>query len=118
MTEAKIDANEFASQVEALLKEGLPLAEVGAARIYKDAPNDVTFTVYNFVDTVYWIPAQRTLIGSHWHGDVAASGIQFKIHPDNNRDHEFLVEPGHAYTYHGAGTVKVVSPHVKKFAAS
>jgi hypothetical protein len=75
MTEAKIDANEFASQVEALLKEGLPLADVGAARIYKDAPNDVTFTVYNFVDTVYWIPAQRTLIGSHWHGDVAASGI-------------------------------------------
>jgi hypothetical protein len=78
----------------------------------------VTFAAYNFVDTGYWNPAQRTLTGPYyWPGDVEASGIQFEVHPDSNRDHGFLVEAGHAYTYHGAGKVKVVSPHVEKPAA-
>jgi hypothetical protein len=48
------------------------------------------------------------LVASGKHGTVAASGTTFKVHPNQDKGQEFLVEPGKAYVYGGPGDVELV----------
>lgn len=103
--EAKLegDINKFYDQASKDIGALISGAAVGSAVIFNGTSQPVTFYVYNYIDTAYWVPAQKTLIASGKYGPVAASGNTFKVHPNNNHDHEFLVEPGAAYVYGGPG---------------
>jgi hypothetical protein len=48
------------------------------------------------------------LVAPGYYGTVAASGVSFKIHPNNKREAEFVVSPGKAYIYRGPGAVEQV----------
>ena len=76
--------------------------------IYNDTKDSVTFQVYNYIDVVYWKDAMHALVAPGYYGTVAASGVSFKIHPNNKREAEFLVSPGKAYIYRGPGAVEQV----------
>jgi hypothetical protein len=83
-------------------------AAVNAAVIYNDSGSDVTFYVYNYIDTVYWVSAMKARVAAGSYGTVAASGAFFKIHPNDKASEEFLVAPHHAYVYHGPGNLEAV----------
>lgn len=87
--------------IKALLKD----AAVGSAVVFNHSDSPVTFYVYNYIDTVYLVSAQRTRVAPKKYGAVVASGSHFKIHPDDNKNHEFMVSPGKAYVYNGPGDV-------------
>jgi hypothetical protein len=50
----------------------------------------------------------HALVAPGYYGRVAASGVSFKIHPNNKREAEFIVSPGNAYIYRGPGPVEQV----------
>jgi len=72
----------------------------------------VTFEVYNYIDCVNWVPAQKTFCASGEQATVAASGLHFKIHPNGNKEHEFLVAPRQAYIYRGPGKSNTYRPEL------
>ena len=99
---AKVDINKFyevARRDVASLVGGLSVNASGAA---------VTFFVYNYIDTVYWISAAKVLVADGYYGSVVASGKFFKIHPNDNKSEEFLVAPHTAYIYSGPGKLEKV----------
>jgi hypothetical protein len=97
--------NDGITQLEKILKEAIAGCAVGSAVILNATTEPVTFFVYNYIDTVYWVPAQQTLVAPGTCGTVAASGVQFKVHPNNNKDYQFLVAPKTGYLYGGPGNV-------------
>ena len=101
--EAKIDVNEFYKLVREDIKSLIGGAGVNAAVIFNNTAEDIEFHVYNYIDTLYAIPAMKTRIASKWSGTVACSGTQFKVHPRNQAGEQKVVEPGKAYVYHGPG---------------
>ena len=101
---AELDVNHFVDQASDLLAH----AGVNTALIYNNSGKLVTFEVYNYIDNVNWVPAQKTLIADHYCGSVAASGSFFKIHPNGNSAEEFLVAPHKAYIYDGPGKLRKV----------
>jgi len=107
--DASIDLNQFYELAREDISKLIGGAAVKAAVIFNASGKDVTFYVYNYIDTVYWVDAQHTLIANEHFGTVAASGAFFKIHPDKNKDEEFLVEPGYAYVYTGPGKLEKVT---------
>jgi hypothetical protein len=106
--DAKVDLNKFYEVARKDIAKLIQGAAVNAAVIYNNSGEDVTFYVYNYIDTVYWIEAQKTLIADGHHGTVAASGQFFKIHPNSKDNQEFLVAPHKAYVYNGPGKVDMV----------
>ncbi len=83
-------------------------AAVDSAVIYNDTEQDITFYAYNYIDNVYWVSAMKARVAPGNHGEVAASGKFFKIHPNDKKDEEFLVAPKKAYVYHGPGKLETV----------
>ncbi len=83
-------------------------AAVNSAVILNVTRQPVTFYAYNYIDVLYAVDAQHTLLAPGRHGTVAASGNRFKVHPNKNADEQFLVEPGHAYIYRGPGDIDEV----------
>ena len=78
---AKVDINKFyevARRDVASLVGGL---SVNAAVIYNASGAAVTFFVYNYIDTVYWISAAKVLVGVDFccdsHGDEADHDVRF-----------------------------------------
>lgn len=82
---------------------------VDGAVIFNNSDANVTFYVYNYADSVYWISAHKVLVAPGAHGVVAASGSFFKVHPNDDRESGFLVAPFNAYVYHGPGNVEKVT---------
>ena len=107
--EVTVDLNQFYQDAREDIGKLIGGAEVKAAVIFNNSGRAVTFFVYNYTDGVNWVPAQKTLVANGHQGIVAASGVYFKIHPNNNKDAEFLVEPGHAYVFHGQGKLEPVA---------
>ncbi len=103
-----VDLNKFYAQAREDVEKLIGAAKVNAAVIFNGSGSPVTFHVYNFMDTVYWVHAMTALIAPGHHGTVAALGDFFKIHPDNNKAHEFLVAPHKAYVYKGPGALEPV----------
>jgi hypothetical protein len=99
----KGDLNKFYDQARKDISSLIGGARVNGAVIFNNTDKPVNFYVYNYVDTVYWIAAQKTLVAPQRYGTVAASGVFFKIHPNDNKNEEYLVEPKKAYVYHGPG---------------
>lgn len=106
--EAQMDVNKFYELARHDLASLIGGAGVHSAVIFNDSGHDVTFNVYNYVDILYAIPAQTTRVASSFCGRVAASGVEIKVHPNGDRNSEFLVRPGKAYVYFGPGKVKEV----------
>jgi hypothetical protein len=109
MVEKKLDisvnANDFYERASSDIKALIGGMEVGKAVIFNDTKDAVTFWVYNYIDTVHWVEAMKTQVASGYYGTVAASGVSFKIHPNKDKNAEFLVSPGEAYIYRGPGAV-------------
>jgi hypothetical protein len=101
----KGDANKFVDQIYNGVGVVADQLKVNNAIIYNYTDSPVNFYVYNYSDTVYWVSAMHTLVAPEKAGAVAASGVTFKIHPNDNKDQEFLVEPHKAYIYFGPGDV-------------
>ena len=99
----KDELNDFYVRVKGGVSNLIGGAAADSAVIFNATGEPVTFFAYNYVDTVYWIPAQKTFVPSGKYGTVAASGEHFKIHPNDNENEEYLVEPGKAYVYAGRG---------------
>lgn len=104
--DATIDLNAFYKLAREDIKSLLGAAAVNSAVIFNNSESPVTFYVYNYIDTVYWVSAQRVLVAPQTYGTVAASGSFFKIHPNDNANGEFLVAPNRAYVYSGPGNVR------------
>jgi hypothetical protein len=100
-----VDLNKFYKQSRGDIASLIGGAGVNAAVIFNNTKDPVTFYVYNYIDTVYLIPAQQTLVAPGHYGTVAASGVTFKINPNKNKDAQFLVAPKKAYVYNGPGAV-------------
>jgi hypothetical protein len=100
-----VDLNKFYKQARGDIAALIGGAGVNAAVIFNNTKDPVTFYVYNYIDTVYLIPAQQTLVAPGHYGTVAASGTTFKINPNKNKDAQFLVAPHKAYVYNGPGAV-------------
>ncbi|MEM8826661.1 MAG: hypothetical protein AAGD40_07035 [Pseudomonadota bacterium] len=100
----KADLNEFAAQA------GAAASKLGAktAALYNDSGKPVTFKCYNGSDLVCKIAFTKPLIASGYSGEISAGGAHFKVHPDGNRSHEFLVKPRTAYIYEGPGKLTEV----------
>lgn len=109
--EAKVkgNVNEFYRQVEGGIGKLIGGARVDSAVIFNDTESPVTFYVYNYVDSVYWVSAQKCLVAPGTFGVVAASGAFFKIHPNDDKAQEFLVAPSKAYVYRGPGHVEPIA---------
>lgn len=105
---AKVDLNRFLEQARAGIGELLHGAAISSSVIYNDTKEPVTFYVYNYIDPVYYISAQKALVAPGYYGIVAASGKFYKIHPNDKKEEQFLVAPGKAYVYHGPGKVESV----------
>jgi hypothetical protein len=103
------DLNKFYDQARKDVGKLIAGAKVKGAVIFNASGGNVEFCVYNYIDTVYWIAAQKTLIARDHYGTVAASGVYFKVHPNGHKNQEFLVEPGKAYVYHGPGKIETVT---------
>ncbi len=103
---ADLNVNSFYDVARRDIASLIQGASVNAAVIYNNSDRPVTFEVYNYIDTANWIPAQKVFVAPGHYGTVAASGTQFKIHPDSVNEHEFLVQPGEGYVYEGPGKVK------------
>lgn len=106
----KGNLNKFYKDVREDIKGLIKGAKVDSAVIFNDTQQPVTFFVYNYVDTVYMVSAQKSLAAPGRYTTVAASGAFYKIHPNDNKSHEFLVAPGKAYVYKGPGDVEEVKP--------
>lgn len=100
--------NHFYDQARHDLERLLHGAGIGSAVIFNATGQPVTFYAYNYVDVVYWVSAQKTLVAADRSGTVAASGSFFKIHPNDHSAEEFLVKPGKAYVYHGPGDLEAL----------
>lgn len=100
---ATLDGNKFIEQIKKGGKEFWSNASIDSAVIMNDTDNDVTFFVYNYIDTVYLVSAMKVRVAAHIYGTVAASGKLFKILPNDVRGDEFLVAPQKAYIYKGPG---------------
>lgn len=107
--EGSIDLNKFHELASKDIAKLIAGAAVDGAVVFNNTNKPVTFHVYNYSDLVNWVPAQKTLVAPGSYGTVAASGVFFKIHPNNNRDEEFLVAPGKAYVYSGPGRLETSS---------
>jgi hypothetical protein len=107
-TKFKGDANKFADQVREGVESIAGQLKIGKALIFNGTDKPVNFYVYNYIDTVYWVAAMHTLVAPGKVGAVAASGTSFKVHPDDDKAKEFLVDPGKAYLYGGPGDVEEV----------
>ncbi|MBM3526599.1 MAG: hypothetical protein FJX62_00770 [Alphaproteobacteria bacterium] len=105
---AKVDLNKFYDQASKDIGGLIQGAAVNGAVIYNNTDKNVTFDVYNYIDSVNWIPAQKTLVAPGFYGTVVASGKFFKVHPNNNKNEEFLVAPHKAYVYDGPGKLQTV----------
>lgn len=106
--EASVDLNKFYESASKDIAAMIGGSAIEAAVIFNASPKPVTFVVYNYVDTVYLVPAQKVLVAPNKYGTVAASGKFFKIHPDGSAGQEFLVAPKTAYVYAGPGDVEQV----------
>lgn len=104
--DAKVDLNQFYELARKDIGSLIGAAGINAAVIFNDTASPVTFYVYNYIDTVYWVSAQKVLVAPRTYGTVAASGAFFKIHPNDHAKEEFLVAPNKAYVYAGPGNVK------------
>lgn len=102
------DLNKLSDQIVDLVKGAITGLRVDQALIVNDTRAPVTFYVYNYADSVYWVSAMKAKIAPQKSGMVAASGVFFKIHPNDDKSNEFLVAPGKAYVYRGAGDVSVL----------
>ncbi|MBI6629932.1 hypothetical protein [Pontibaca salina] len=102
------DANKFVDQVTKGIGDIAQQLKVNKALVFNHTDKPVNFYVYNYADNLYWISAMHTLVAPGKVGAVAASGVSFKVHPGDNTEHQFLVEPGKAYLYHGPGSVEEV----------
>jgi hypothetical protein len=103
-----VDLNQFYEEARKDIGSLLEGARVNGAVIFNATKDNVTFHVYNYIDTVYWVDAMKTLVAPGHYGTVAASGSFFKIHPNNKKEEEFLVVPGKAYVYKGPGALEQV----------
>jgi hypothetical protein len=103
-----VDLNQFYTEARKDISSLIGAAAVNGAVIFNDSKDNVTFHVYNYIDTVHWIDAMRTLVAPGHYGTVAASGDFFKIHPNNRKEEEFLVAPKKAYVYKGPGALQEV----------
>ncbi len=103
-----IDANQFYEQARKDIGSLIGAAGVNSAVIFNGTKDNVTFHVYNYIDSVHWVDAMRTLVAPGHYGTVVASGKFFKIHPNNRREEEFLVAPEKAYVYKGPGALEQV----------
>lgn len=99
------DANKFVDQIKGGIGDIAEQLKVNASLIFNNSSKPVNFYVYNYADSVFWISAMHTMVAPNKVGKVAASGVAFKVHPDDNKDHEFLVEPHKAYIYWGPGSI-------------
>lgn len=106
--EATIDLNEFYRLAREDIGKLFKGVGVNSALIFNASGKSTTFFVYNYIDTVYWVSAQKTLVADGFYGAVAASGAFFKIHPNDNKGEEFLVKPNAVYVYHGPGKIEAV----------
>lgn len=104
------DVNTFYKDAREDISKLIAGASVDSAVVFNNTKEPVTFYVYNYIDTVYWVSAQRTLVAPGRYGTVVASGKFFKVHPNDNKDLEFLVAPGKAYVYNGPGSINEVRP--------
>lgn len=102
------DLNKLGDQLIDLIKSGIGGLRVEQALIANASNKPMTFYVYNYVDSVYWVSAMKVLIAPGQTGVVAASGAFFKIHPEDRKEHEFLVAPGGAYAYFSPGHVESI----------
>ncbi|MDP2699277.1 hypothetical protein [Thalassospira sp.] len=107
--EGTIDLNKFHELASKDIGKLIAGAAVKGAVIFNNSNKPVTFHVYNYSDLVNWVPAQKTTIAPGSYGTVAASGVFFKVHANNNHDEEFLVAPGKAYVYSGPGRFEAAS---------
>ena len=106
--DAKVDINKFYDVARKDIASLIGGMSVNAAVIYNASGAAVTFFVYNYIDTVYWISAAKVLVADGYYGSVVASGKFFKIHPNDNKNEEFLVAPHTAYVYRGPGKLEKV----------
>jgi hypothetical protein len=104
----KGNLEKFYKQVEGGIGKLITGARVDSAVIFNNTDQPVTFYVYNYIDSVYWISAMKTLVAPGAYAIVAASGAFFKIHPNDHKTEEFLVAPFNAYIYGGPGSVEKV----------
>lgn len=102
-----VDVNKTIDQVMAAIREIAPAgAALHEAVIGNATGGMVTFNTYNYVDNVYWVDAAHPKCAPGHAVRVAASGQFFKIHPNGNKDEEYLVAPGKRYVYEGPGKMK------------
>ena len=104
-----VDLNNFYDQVRKDIASLMDATKVNGAVIFNATKETVTFHVFNYIDMVHWVEAMKTPVAPGYYGTVAASGDKFKIHPNKNRDAEFLVSPGKAYVYEGVGALREVN---------
>jgi hypothetical protein len=107
------NANNFYEQASQDIKALIGGMEVGKAVIFNDTKDTVTFWAYNYIDIIFLVEAMKALVQPGSYGTVAASGVTFKIDPNKNKDHEFLVSPGQTYIYRGPGALLHVPPKRK-----
>jgi hypothetical protein len=107
-TNVTVDLNQFYEQARKDIASLIGGMGVNSAAIFNASKDNVTFHAYNYIDSVHWVDAMRTLVAPGHYGTVAASGNFFKVHPNNKREEEFLVSPGKAYVYKGPGALEQV----------
>ncbi len=107
--EVKGNLNKFYEQVSADLPKLLEGAAIGSAIIFNNTDKAVNFYVYNYIDNIYLVSAMHTLVAPGKAGRVAASGKSYKVHPNDDKRQEFLVDPNKAYVYGGPGDIENVS---------
>src|SRR5262249_37408576 len=99
-----VDVNKTLDQIGSAWPEIKKTLGVEEAVIWNLSGGAVELGVYNYIDTVYWIAAMKTTVANGKAGKVAASGSQFKIHINDNKNEESLVKPGKSYVYSGRGS--------------
>jgi hypothetical protein len=104
----KGDVNKFVDQIRSGVGDISQQLKVNKSLILNNTSEPVNFYVYNYVDNAYWISAMHSLAAPNKAVAVAASGVAFKIHPNDNKQQEFLVDPGRAYIYNGPGDITPV----------
>ncbi|MCP5086032.1 MAG: hypothetical protein GY952_04400 [Rhodobacteraceae bacterium] len=78
------------------------------AALHNACGKDLKFYCYNSSDVIFLISNTKPFIANNSWGEIAAAGKHFKVHPDDETDHEFLAKPGKAYVYRGPGKVEEV----------
>lgn len=100
----KVDLNTFVDQAAKLAKS----LDANTALIYNHSGHTVKFYCYNGGDFIKAIAYSKPNIASGYAGEIAAGGSVFKVHPNNEGKHEFLVKPNRAYIYRGPGKIEPV----------